>query len=192
MSRDIIVRCIEGYSESIKDDDKTTSSVIDKIVKKHNERICDYSITESKIIIFDYKEMIYNILLKINGVNNPNLIIIGKSMGGVNAYKLYNKMFKHFVYFNKVILFLIDAHAPLPFLIGDVKNLRVRRKWRNFENRKFINIYQKNSYPRGASLSHADIDHRLNNSDVDHWNIFKHNTTVELLEDSFEYLALDI
>lgn len=186
MKKNIIIYCIEGYSAPIKDDKNTVSSVIDKIVKKYYENIVHYIIVNSKIIGFKYKKERFNILSKSLNVNQPSLVIIGKSMGGVNAFRLYKKMFNDFIRFERVSLVLIDAHAPFPFLIGNIRDLRVKRKWR-MVTRAFTNIYQKRKYPKGASLYGATIDYLITDKNVTHGNIIKNHITKELIDDSFRF-----
>ena len=114
-----------------------------------------------------------------------NLILVGKSIGGVNVFKVFENVWSHLDY-RRIVLFTVDAHwKPAGYPKNDLQI-----DGRAFEklDLKWMNYFQKNKYPRGANAKNATENHNLtgihyeaDNALVVHMNIIHYPAIKENL-----------
>lgn len=185
MDKDIVVVCIEGFSASSRPDKKTLSAVLAKYVQKHKESVFDYKEADSSSFncVADCGDFI-----SARCYPGTNLLLVGKSLGGVKLYRLLKRWWETIDKYNKVVCLFIDAHSPFPTFIGNFRNLKLRKKWIK-PCRVYLNVYQKESYPKGAKIKRVSKGVRLFEN-TNHWNIINAKETNELIEESFNYLRI--
>lgn len=183
MSRNIVVVGIEGYSASSRPEEKTLSSVLYKYINKYKDNVLDFKEIYSSNLgtVSECNDFVYARYSKDN-----NLLVVGKSLGGVKAYRLLKRAWDTINKYKQVAFIFVDAHSPFPTFIGSLRNLRLRWKWLR-PGRVYFNVYQKESYPKGAKVKNAT--HQIRLYDANHWNIIRHEKTQELIDDGFKYLG---
>jgi len=184
MKKNIVINCMEGYSSSVRPDEKTLSAVLEKFTKKYEKSILSFNESNSNLSAVRKCRK----FIKEHCDEKNNLFLIGKSLGGVKTHKLLKKAWSTINTYNKVVVMFIDAHSPVPTFIGDCRNLKLKKEWK-VDKRIYLNVYQKSKYPRGASVKNCTVEHFLE-KDVDHWNIIKHPKTKELIQNAFDFLIV--
>jgi len=163
---------IEGYSASSRPEEKTISAVLLDIL---DDMMLDYEFKElsSKRKVFREFPKYLKTLLP------DTLVLVGKSMGGARVQKLYHKYFDEINRFKRVFVLFIDAHKPL-LLLGVTRKLNIKKY---SDKITIYNTYQRNKYPRGASIK-GDFNRNVEQFDnVDHFSIIHTTITKNLIKE---------
>ena len=104
---------------------------------------------------------------------DTNLMLVGKSMGGYEIYKMLTKIH---LSFGKIIFVCIDGHSTIGKGQYGEKRCFEKKAIKNCNDSFFrvVNLYQKRKYPRGAGFNDADKEHFFfedENPNIDHFNI---------------------
>ncbi len=186
MGKNIIIQYTEGYSASSKKDEKTLSAIVEPILADHQQYIAKQREVRSTMF-FPYRKMKEWIFDK--SIKNPKLFLIGKSMGAYNTIRFCNKYYKEMIkHFNAISIITIDPHAPL-FLAGKFRDLTLNKGIKSFWQTRITNFFQQNEYPNGASVKNVDMNVRLVEKNVNHWNIIKNKRVIIDIESGLEYLT---
>jgi len=122
-----------------------------------------------------------------------NLMLVGKSMGGYEIYKMLTKIKLHF---SKIVVVIIDGHSTIGKGMYGEKRAFNKRALLNSGDPMFrvINFYQKRKYPRGAKFIGADneyyFDHKTLHEDIDHFNIVRNPIVLQGIKDAARWVQL--
>jgi len=181
MARKIVIVTIEGYSASLRSEGKTLSTPFNEVRAEFE--------TAATVVHHQFHSSDPGVVRKaacclLAEKTEDGLYIIGKSLGGVKAFRVYKRICNKIAQHRRVSLVLIDAHSPFPTFYGPYRKIKIKTK---HANTKVWNVYQRNKYPRGAYVQNADLNLCLVDG-TDHWNIIFKEETKELYRRGFEWL----
>jgi hypothetical protein len=191
-----ILIATEGYSGSSRKSSDKMFEDIDSIVKELKLDIVKLYQNGSEIdAIRDAEHFIKEQVQKAE--YKYNLVIIGKSMGAAKSYFLYKELFKDHSEIisnaTNILVFTIDPHGkcardfnPIPF--SSLRNMKLKAGWVR-SNVRWVNIFQQNKYPKGAKVVGATEQHRLTDTEIDHFNIVECNFTLNTLMQNLRLLV---
>jgi len=190
----LIIPYIEGYSSSSRKDEVTLSDTIKKIIKQYEN---DFTIVSKEFTSFGFwKSRQVRRWITKNSNAGDNLLLVGKSMGGVKVHDITTRFFNDWKDLDKIGITIIDGHSStiqdfFKSPHGKYRGFAWSYLWdgRMGDSLEINNVYQHNKYPEGASFPTATINLDLTGQNVDHFNITHYNEVIELLKSSFDYFV---
>lgn len=169
----LLLNAITGFSGSLSLRNNL-HSFLDDIVGNSPEIKKNYLFSSSKTCVEDSIQFLYK-----NKKKDDNILLIGKSLGGIRTWWIIYKYFVNLknllVNDTKLSVILLDPHG---WQSGDghtgsygINNniLPEKEEWALYESIDITCIYQRNKYPKGAHFN--NFNNIKLGSTADHWNI---------------------
>jgi hypothetical protein len=181
----MILNAITGFSASMRPEEKSLGGFISDVLKDMPDRP---AIIHKNIEFSSKENCIPDSIHWMNTVSGNQILLVGKSMGGVKTWWMIHHYWKNILArFNtgptgKLGVLLIDPHG---WQRGDgcvgsygleIDEMRANREWERADVRIKC-LYQRNSYPKGAMLGDEyDAWNTKLGKDATHWNVEDFNT----------------
>ena len=199
--KDYIVISIGGFSASSRvPEERIHKTVIDVAKNKHIELIEDENhylgesdgLDAEKENYLEIKE-----LVKKNGDDQSKLsfMIVGKSMGGAKICNLMRRKWAYLKKFKKIAMVTVDAHGRILFdgsskPYGRRRAIKWQSKWtKDKEKFRTYNVFQQRVFPHGADFPKAQLNTKITDNNIDHYNIIKNNTTKDYIGLAFNFIV---